>query len=62
MTKGKLVDIQGEIGFGDMMETADNPTLEQRPEAIQVGGMDYPTDIFPFPMLDSLVRIACFLQ
>ena len=43
----KLRDIQGHIFGANLVETADNAALEDRPEALNRVGMDGTDDVLP---------------
>src|SRR6266852_5364108 len=52
----ELREIQGQIFLRDVMIGSDHAPLEQRPERIQVCGMDFATYIFALHVIHGFVR------
>jgi hypothetical protein len=52
----KLIQVQRKVLFADVVIGADNPALEQRPEAFDVVGMDFAANVLILRMLDGFVR------
>lgn len=68
MTKRELRQVQRQIGFADIVIRADDTTLQQAPEAINVGRVYIPAHILALGVIDRLMReftlqagIACVL-
>lgn len=57
MTERELSQVQRQIGLADVVIGAHDATLQQAPEAVQVGGMDVPAHIFTLGMIHGLMRV-----
>src|SRR4030095_10224973 len=55
MTERELSQIQRQIGFADVVIGAHDATLQQAPEAIQIGCMHVPSHIFTLQVVDGLM-------
>jgi|ERR1700732_346897 len=54
--EGELVEVERQIPRGDVMEVTHDAALDQRPEAVDVGGMDLAADVLAGLVVDRLVR------
>jgi hypothetical protein len=55
MPEGEFVEVEREVVFRDVMERAHDAPLNERPEAINVRGMDFPAHVLASAMADKLV-------
>ncbi len=58
--EGELVEVQREVVLRHFMEGAHDAALDERPEAIQIIGMDVTVDVFADGVAHDLVRETCF--
>lgn len=58
MPPRKFVQIQRQILLADVVLSADDSTLEQRPEGIKVRGVDFAAYILASAMVHALMRIT----
>ena len=58
VAEGKFIQIQRQIILRNLMIGADHATLQQRPEALDVVGVDISAHVFAFAVIDGLVMYA----
>jgi hypothetical protein len=58
----ELRQVQRQVVFAHLVECTDYATLQQAPEAVQIGGMDVPAHVFASHMAYRFMRIADFAQ
>ena len=58
----KFVDVQWQIFLTDMVKTADNTALQERPEAVNMGSMDVAAHVLALAMAYELMRKYVFQQ
>lgn len=62
MTELELRKIQRKIIFAHVMEGSDNSALQERPEAIQIGGVHFTANVLASGVSHAFMRIAHFVQ
>lgn len=60
--EGEFVEVEREVALGDLMERAHDTALDERPEAVDVRGVDVAVDVLPRTVVDGAMAIAESLE